>query len=1084
MNQERNCRGRPGTLIRRSPIRFGVQLLALLVALAGLAVSPAAAQQLVTGRVTAAVGGEPLPGVQVAVQGTSTRTVTDVEGRYSIAAPSTSSILVFSRTGYATQTAAASRAELNVQLAVQAIQLEGMVVVGYGEKNRPTITESIGTVSQEQIQRVTVASPDAAIQGRVPGVQVTTESGTPGAPVAMRIRGVGTVGNTQPLFVVDGVPVGTGTGANHSPLATINPNDIESISVLKDASAASVYGMQAANGVVLIQTRRGRMGKPTIRYDAYTGIQQMPERYDLLGTADWFALQQEAIAANNAYFNRQPTAADYVQLPVQLREGSPERALLLARNTDWARVGINDNAPIQSHNLSISGANEQVNYFVSGGYFAQDAIVDKWDLTRYSFRANSDFVISPRLRVGETFTVSDQVTLRGAANYGDGTILGNLLLQAPIYVAYDSSLVSPTNPRGLSGNFNTATGWNRYNMNSTNQLVDVTDRTTRVLGGVYGELEVLPGLSLRSQNSVDYGIGNLYYWQGQFTNPETGFERVPVGEDQRQESYALVSTNTATYTGARGNHAFDVLAGVETNRYRYNSLSLQTTGFVSSEYELRRIVALGDQLLKKSGFAGEENRLGYIGRLNYNFADRYLFTATVRRDGVSTFAPGNQWGTFPAFSAGWRISEEPFFNVGWIDELKLRGSWGQLGNSAIPGGQYPQYVSVQLWAEYQIGNQVQLAPTPQGRLANPNLTWETNETRDIGFESSLFGNRLDLTATWYRRDTKDFLVNVPVPVGSGFSQAPINVGSMRNTGWELEAAYRTQVRGALDLQLSANVTTVKNELVSLLPELDVFQQGGFYRTAVGFPVGYFYGYRTCGIHQTDAAAALVPDRTTGANQPRAGDLCIRDIEGRNAEGELTGQPDGQINTDDRTYLGKTIPDAYYGINLNANWRRLDLTAFFNGVVGVQRYNAVRRDLESMSGGGVNQLATTLDRWSPSNPGGTLPRAILGDPAQNNRFSDRWVEDGDFFRLKTLQLGYSLPDDVLGSRTRNTRVYVSATNLFTLTDYSGLDPEFGAAGTNTAYGNFYAVNGSQLQAGTDFGNIPQPRMFQVGVSTSF
>jgi outer membrane receptor protein involved in Fe transport len=391
---------------------------------------------------------------------------------------------------------------------------------------------------------------------------------------------------------------------------------------------------------------------------------------------------------------------------------------------------------------------------------------------------------------------------------------------------------------------------------------------------------------------------------------------------------------------------------------------------------------------------------------------------------------------------------------------------------------------VLLWAEYQIGNQVQLAPTPQGRLANPNLTWETNDTKDIGFESSLFHNHVDFSATYYRRDTRNFLVNVPVPVSSGFSQAPINVGSMRNSGIELEGGVRTRFRNVLDLRLDANLTTVKNRLVSLLDGVDEFQQSGFYRTAVGFPVGYFYGYKTCGVHQTDADAARVPDQTVGSNQPRAGDMCFQDINGRDANGLLTGQPDGQITADDRTYLGKTIPDAYYGINLNAGWRRFDLTAFFNGVIGVQRFNSLRRDLESMTGGGVNQLSTTLNRWTPTNPSTTMPRAIAGDPAQNARLSDRWVEDADFFRLKTLQVGYTLPDNLLGSRTRGTRVYVSATNLFTITPYSGLDPEFGAAGANTAYGNFYAVNGSALQAGTDFGNIPQPRMFQFGLSTSF
>ncbi|HEV2121789.1 MAG TPA: SusC/RagA family TonB-linked outer membrane protein, partial [Chloroflexota bacterium] len=522
---------------------------------------------------------------------------------------------------------------LDAQMATEATQLEGIVVIGYGERARANLTESVGTVSAQEIQRVTVASPDAAIQGRVTGVQVTTESGTPGAPVAMRIRGVGTVGNTQPLFVIDGVPVGKGASANQSPLATINPNDIESISILKDASAASVYGMQAANGVVLITTRRGRLGAPTIRYDGYTGVQQMPRYYDVLSTEEWLALQQEAIDANNAFFGRTPSDPAFLQLPPQLRQGAPERAELLGRNTDWTRIGVNSNAPITSHNVSISGASDQVNYYVSGGYFQQEALIGQWDLSRYSFRANSDFNVTDWLRLGETFTISNQVTDRGFSNYGDATILANVISQPPVYLAYDPSLVGPTNPQGLAGNFGTLTGWSRSNMNSVDQLVDVTDRTTRVLGGIFAEADVVRGLTLRTQNSVDYNIDNLYRWQPAFTGAVTGYERSEFAGDFRSEAYTFVSSNTATYTNSFGNHNFNVLGGIETNLYRQNGVSFEATGFISTDYQLRRLVALGDQPLARRGSASEVNRLGYIGRLNYNYGDRYLFTASGRRDG-------------------------------------------------------------------------------------------------------------------------------------------------------------------------------------------------------------------------------------------------------------------------------------------------------------------------------------------------------------------------------------------------------------------------------------------------------------------
>lgn len=1031
--------------------------------------APAWAQEhRISGQVTAEDTGQPLAGVQVVVEGTSVSVLTGNDGRYVLTAPSSTGALVFTGLGYAErQLPFDGQDVVNVTLEVSALLLDEIVTIGYGEKRRATMTESIGTVSAAEIGKATIASPDQAIQGRVPGVQVTTESGIPGAPVAMRVRGVGTVGNAQPLFVIDGVPVGKGMAGTASPLATLNASDIESISVLRDASAAAVYGMQSSNGVVLIETRRGSFGEPTIRYDGYTGVQRFPQYYSLNGAQAWLDLEREGIDAANAYFGRSPSDAEYVEQHPDLQDGSPVLGELLARNTDWSRVAVDNNAPIMNHNLSVSGASDRLSYYVSAGYFAQDAIVDKWDLKRYSFRANSEYQVTDRLRIGETFSLSNQVTHRGAANYGDGTILNNTLQQPPIFLTHDPALITPTNPEGLTGNFQTA-GFSKPNLNSTNQLVDVNDRITRVLGSLYGELEVIDGLTLRSQNSVDYVVGNQYFWQAGFSNEMTGFERPELAEDIRNDGTTIVSTNTLTYNTLLGNHALTVLGGIEANQTSNNSLSLQTTGFLNQEFPIRRIVHLGDVVLKKGGGAGEQNRLGYFGRLTYNFLDRYLLTATLRRDGVSTFAPGHQWGTFPAVSAGWRISEESFFNVPWINELKLRGSWGQAGNSEIPGGEYPQFVSVLLWAEYQIGNEIRLAPTPQPRLANEELTWETNETLDFGFESSLFNNAVDLALTWYRRDTRDFLLGIPVPVASGFTEAPINVGNMVNKGIELQAAFNTRLYDAVDLRLSGNLTTVRNRLTSLTEGVEEYNSEEIYRTAVGQPVGYFYGYKTCGVFQTGQEIPYT-DNTTGVNQPQSGDMCFQDLD-----------DDELITPDDRTYLGKTIPDMYFGFNVDAVFGRFDMSAYFNGVIGVQKYNALRRELETMGGGGENMLTTTQDRWTPDNPSNTMPRAIMGDPAGNARLSDRWVEDGDYLRLKTLQVGYTLPDNLFGGAITNTRVYVSATNLWTQTDYSGLDPEFASRGN--AFNA--AENHSQLRAGTDDGNVPQPRMFQIGVSTSF
>lgn len=1079
-----------GARSRRGPVpRTGMATLFALMGLLLAHAAPTLAQQhRVSGRVTEAAGGAPLAGVQVVVRGTAARAVTDASGNYTLAAPSSTGTLVFSRIGYADQEAAiGGRNTINVSLAAKAQQLEEIVAIGYGEKRRDLLTESISTVSSEEISRVPVSSVDQALQGRASGVQVTTLSGVPGSPVAVRIRGVSTVGNTQPLFVIDGVPVGRNDAAFAvtNPLATINPADIESISVLKDASAAAVYGVRAANGVVLIQTKKGRLGRPKVTYSGYTGFQNTPALWEMNNTQQYIELTQAAYDAYNQQNNLKRGDKDFRFLHPDLTGNSP----LLGINEDWIGDVTNQNAPIQNHNVSVSGATENLNYYISGGYFQQDAIVDKWDLDRFSFRANSDYTVRKWLRVGENFSLSHQNIIRGQNASGNGFLLRNAATMPPFFQIRDpgcgtaAGCTIPNNRYGYNGNFGVA-GLNISNENAINAIVDNYDRLTRVLGGLYGEIRLFNDrMTFRSQGSVDLSLNRDDRWSPGYTAQETGLPRLNSEyNDARGEGMARVFTNTLTYDDTFGSHGINLLSGIEVQQIEGTSLSGSGQNFLSTDPNFYRVVKNATTGVALGGGASETAYLGYIGRLSYNFADRYLLTATVRRDGTSRFSPedNRRWGTFPSVSAAWRISEEPFFSVPSISSLKLRGSWGQLGNAETAA--YPHIFRVSTTPDYGLGGSTSVqAPAPIN-FVNPDIKWETVETADFGVDVSLFNNAVDFLATYYRRTTRDFLVFIPIPQITGFGSAPINAGSVLNKGLEFELGYRTRFMDALDFNVSANLTTIKNELTALTPGIEQFVQNGGYRTAVGFPIGYFYGYRTNGIYQTpEEAAQATKDNTIGSRKPQPGDIRFMDVNGPAGKdapkGQMfSGEPDGVITPHDRAYLGKTIPDFFYGFNFDATFRRFDASVLFQGVQGVEIYNEFRAQAESLQGGGRNQLVATQNRWTGPGTSNTIPRAVQNDPNQNARFSDRWIEDGSFLRLRNVQLGYQLPERLLGGIATDARVYVSASNLLTFTRYSGLDPE---VFTWSQQGS-----GTQIGAGTDQGNIPQPRVFQIGLTAGF
>jgi TonB-linked SusC/RagA family outer membrane protein len=1057
-----------------------------------------AQDRTITGKVTSSENGEPIPGVSIIISGTNTGTITDLNGNYSFSVSSGAS-LTFSSVGFMPQTIqVASQTVINVVLEPDIQQLSEVVVIGYGTKSRKLMTESIGKVESEEILKIPVASADAAIQGRLSGVQVTSVDGTPGSPVAIRVRGVGTVGNTQPLYVIDGIPVGRNSGNIINPLSTINPNDIESISVLKDASASAVYGVRAANGVVLITTKRGQQGKPTISYDGYYGIQKIPDLWSVMDVDQWTEITQEAYDNYNDQNALTPADPSYRFLHPDVAPGGDYTAEGLASRgldqDDWTGDLVNENAPITNHNLAVSGGSETANYAVSLGYFKQEAVVKKWDLERLSFRANGDYKIGSRFKFGQTLAVSYQEVIRGVNGGGDGFLLNNGATMPPFFQIYDELNRIPGNRYGFDGNLDVA-GLVIGNQNGINQIRTNWNRNFRMLGGIYGELEIVKGLFFKTAANIDYNNSRNDSWNPGYTDEETGLDR-PNQErnDGRGENSTKVFTNTLNYVNSFGSHNLNAIIGIEYQDISGRSLSARGENFLSSDPNFWILVKNSQTGQQIGGGAFDQTYLSYFGRISYDFKNKYLITGTIRRDGTSSFSAedNRRWGTFPSISGAWRVNEETFWSSSLITELKIRASWGQLGNDETTA--FPHIFRVSPTPDYGLSGSVTVqAPAPIN-FVNQDVIWETVETFDVGFDMGFLNDKITLLFTYYDKKTRDFLINLPIPLITGYASTSKNVGLVTNKGIELELGYKDNfTNGYFDV--SANLTTVTNEVVELAEGVNEFLETGGYRTGVGYPIGYMYGYETAGIYQTPGEAAEALPDASSPQGPRAGDVIFVDNNGPAPEDapagqQFSGEPDGQVDFNDRTYLGKTIPDLYYGLNFAVGWKGLDLTLFFQGVSGVQLYNAFRQRAENagLAGGGRNGLTTVMDRWTGEGSSNTIPRAINTDPNDNGRFSDRFVEDAGYFRLKNLQIGYTFPQSLLDKTKsiQNLRIYLGATNLLTFTNYSGLDPEVMTyRSSGSQIGQDVAVgNPPQGGSGTDNGSIPIPRTIQLGLGITF
>lgn len=1004
------------------------------------------AQTTVTGNVADDVG--PLSGASVVVKGTTVGAVADFDGNYTIDVPDGSNTLVFSYVGYAAQEIAIDgRTTINVTLQEDAQALSEVVVVGYGTQRKADLTGAVGSIDAVEIVKQPIVSPDQVLAGTISGVNITNRSGDPGAPISVNIRGVGTLSaDANPLYVVDGVPlvgtnnitVNTSSTTDSNPLASINPSDIESIDVLKDAASAAIYGARGANGVIIITTKKGNRGDPKVTYDGYTSLATARETIDVLDVQQFIAIQQELGRDFSAF------------------SGSP--------NTDWQDAIFRDGF-VQNHNVGVSGGGENGTYYISGSYLDNEGIQRAQNFTRYSLRANSEIKIGERLKFGESLQISqsDRLTQsEGALNAGF-----NAALNAPFFQVFGDGPfgynLSNPDTRG------SATG---------NNLVLLTDerinRTTiqnrKVLGHFYGEWEIVDNLKLRPSIGIDYNVGSGDFFQAA-TTLDGNSDRQSLLVQSRPIELTVTTGATLSYDKTFGDHNFGALLGFEQTKFRFNKVRLQGRNLFNDNFAASGTAVAG------ANEADLFTLQGIIGRLTYNYKGKYLATVNVRRDATSKFGEDFRDGVFPSISVGWRISQEDFFNVDAVDDLKLRVGYGELGNQNLGDGTantFPYLTTLNNNIFYVVGDGqgTVVGPAPT-TFANQSIGWETSKQIDIGLDFSLFKGKVTGVFDYFKKTNEDALVQLPLPFASGFFlPAPTNAGEITNSGIELALNYKNKVGEDFEYGIGVNLTTIKNTVQSL-GQVDqiIAGVGGAqsHRTIVGESLGHFYGYKTDGLYQNAAeVAAAVPDAN---GTPSPGDIRFVDVNG-----------DGVVDAGDRTILGSPYPGYFYGVNLQAKYKGFDFSMLLRGVGDRQIYNSSRITLEGMTG--ANNFSTqVLNRWNGegSTNSSSNPRLAIGDPNGNNRISDRFIEDADYLRIQNIQLGYTLPQEKLESWTRgfisNMRFYLSAQNLATFTGYSGFDPEVGRAQS-------FQKGNNPLATGQDDGQAPLPRIVQLGWSVSF
>ncbi len=993
-----------------------------------------AQNRTITGKITD-VAGLPIAGASVQVRGTNLGTVTGADGSYSISVPSNANTLVVTGSQLMRQEVGLSANQTTVNITMQAAErsLQEVVVTGYAVQRRREVTGSVDRISAREIENLPITSPDQALQGRAAGVTVTNNSGTPGSSINVNIRGIGSISaSSQPLYIVDGIPINTGSfsqvgvgGQTLNSLVDINPNEIESFEVLKDAAATAVYGARAANGVVLITTKRGRNQRTKINVSSSYGIQKAWRRIETITGPEYVALVQEGVR------NRFGASIVPSQLGLTGLDADPSTY----PTTNWQDL-IFRSAPIAQHDISAQGGNERTRFYVGGGYFEQQGIIIGSSFRRYNFRINLDNNVTDKFKISTGFSGSRTRTSR---TNNDNNIYGVLST-----AVLNGSYYSPFNPDGTyvrdpnSSIENPLLSGNEIYNNANNN---------RILGNLAGEYQILPSLSFRTTLGVDYTQLNELQFFPSISAAGAGTN------GQANEGYNnvlnLINENILNFTKSFGSHNLTLIGVASYQKNRFESIFGQALQFPGNS--IRRLSAGST----KSILTSDENSqgiIGYVGRANYNYKGRYLFSASVRRDGISNFGENKRYGTFPAFSAGWVLGDEDFMKgIRPLTNLKIRGSYGITGN-AIGIGLFASRPLVGVGANY-LSSAPGLAPS---QLGNPNLSWEEARQADLALEVGLF-NRINLTVEGYKKNTNKLLLARPLVGSSGFTTVTENVGELENMGLEFQLNTRNIAKKDFTWTTDLNLTFQQN-IVKKLQGGTPFAAGFASWVQEGESIGSFRGYKVAGIFQTQDEINAAPFQNSNT---RPGDIRFVDING-----------DNKITTDDQTILGNAIPKFFGGLTNNLSYKGFELNAFIQFVSGNKIYNNTRAFSEGMNSV-FGQTVGVRDRWQPSKTSTTVPRAVFGDPANNRRVSDRWVEDGSYLRLKNVVLSYGLPAAVTNRLHVSTfRVFVQGQNLVTRTKYKGFDPEVSTfSTTNTA-------------PGTDFLTFPQARTITFGLNLGF
>jgi len=1034
----------------------------------------AMAQTVVTG--TVKENGVPLVGATVAVSGASVATKTDANGNFSITLPSGRNFLVISSVGFDTQTIdVRNQSQLNVEMVTAAASsLSEVVVTGYGTQKRKSVTGAVSSINNKTLNEIPAPNLAQALQGRMAGVSVVNNS-TPGSSPIVRIRGISSITfASDPLYVIDGVPTGN--------ISSFDMQDIESIDVLKDASAAAIYGSRASNGVIMITTKKGKRDRKVhVSLNAFYGVQRVTQRLDLLNPTQ-FDTYAKAYRGSLV-----PRRDPNYENPPGVKPNYPARPIYTGASTtygnhvtDWQEEYFQD-GPMTQTNIDMSGGNEVSRFSVSAGYFDQDGTAPTVSFKRYSFKINSDHIISKVFTFGQTLMATNSIQIGDANSGGSRSNLVNTIRMMPYMPVKD-----PTTNGGYRGVISPLDGGDPTNPIEDAELKNPTENTTvKILGTAFLEINILKGLQFRSTFAIDYANGRFSRFQPIFNDSGTvngSISNIAGVTDNRNTSTVLLFTEQLTYNKQFGQHNITATGVFESQQQKTRSLN----GFGNQPTNDIRVLNNATNPTTSSNF-GENFLVSALGRINYDYAGKYILSAAFRRDGLSVWAPGKKWGNFPSASLGWKVDQEKFMeNVEFISELKLRGGFGITGLNGLVLGNTPWLVNVSAnSSSYPFNN----LGSPNGglgsgvnQLGNQDLEWETTKQTNIGVDLGILKNKFTLTADYFIRQTDNLILGVDVPPSFGYINSRVNqnVGSMKNNGFEFLLGYHDKA-GDLRWDVTANATFIDNEVLNLAPGVTNIEAGldnadyGPYHvtnTKPGESIQYFYGWIVDGIFQTKAEVDASPAQknpTAGQTydpllHTSAGDLKFRDLD-----------KNGIIDDKDRTNLGSYLPKVSYGFTMSLDYKGFDFSAFFQGLQGNKIYNNTRVITEGMIRF-FNAGTQVLNAWTPTNTNTDIPRGVSGDPNQNARTSTRFLEDGSYLRLKTISLGYNISSAKLNSWTKGTvssfRIYVSGQNLLTFTDYSGYDPEVGNR------------TGNSLVNSVDYAIYPQPKAVQVGIQVNF